>query len=194
MRTLFKLLPLTLLAMSAFAPAQNNPPAVPAPAAAEASPWSDFNRQAFGQLSAWVRKSAEKMPEESYGFKPTESVRSFGQIVGHVADSQYLFCSAVLGVTNPAPKIEASKTTKRELVPALQSAFAYCDAAYASMTDLAGAQNVKFIWGDMPKITLLNANAVHLAEHYGNIVTYLRIRGIVPPSSEPGALPPRKDQ
>ena len=190
MRTLLRTLPLLLVALSATALAQTNPPA--APAAAQASPWSDFNRQAHGQLTEWLLRSAEKMPEESYGFKPTPAVRSFGQIVGHVADAQYLFCSAVLGETNPAPKIEKNKTAKAELVVALRNAFAYCEPAYGAMTDASGIQTVKFIWGDMPKLTILNANNMHTVEHYGNIVTYLRLKGIVPPSSEPGALPQPK--
>ena len=72
-----------------------------------------------------IIRAAEKMPEENYAFKPTPEVRSFGQLIGHVADAQYLFCSAVLGKPNPAPGVEKSKTTKAELVQALKDAFAY---------------------------------------------------------------------
>jgi len=76
--------------------------------------------------------SAEKMPEENYGFKPTDSVGSYGQILGHVADAQYLLCSIALGEKNPAPQIEESKKSKADLVAALNEGFAYCDKAYDS--------------------------------------------------------------
>jgi uncharacterized damage-inducible protein DinB len=88
-------------------------------------------------------RSAEVMPEENYGFKPTNGVRTFGQIVGHVADSQYEFCSVVLGEKNPDPQVEKSRTTKADLVAALKDAFAYCDKAYEGMTDASAVQMVK---------------------------------------------------
>jgi uncharacterized damage-inducible protein DinB len=129
-------------------------------------------------------KAAEKMPEENYAFKPAPEVRSFGQIVGHVADAQYLFCSAALGEKNPAPGIEKSKTTKADLVQALNEAFAYCDKAYNGMTDAHAAEMVKFFGRDQAKLTVLAFNNAHNDEHYGNIVTYMRMKGLVPPSSE----------
>lgn len=132
-----------------------------------------------------VAKAAEKMPEENYAFKPSPDVRSFGQIVGHVADAQYLFCSAATGQTNPAPGIEKSKTTKADLVKALNDALAYCDKAYDSMTDAHAAEMVKFFGSDRAKLTVLAFNSAHNMEHYGNLVTYMRIKGLVPPSSEP---------
>jgi uncharacterized damage-inducible protein DinB len=132
-----------------------------------------------------VVRAAEKMPEENYAFKPTPEVRSFGQIIGHVADAQYLFCSAAMGETNPAPGIEKSKTTKADLVKALNDAFAYCDKAYNAMTDAHAADMVKFFGRDQAKLTVLAFNSAHNMEHYGNLVTYMRIKGLVPPSSEP---------
>ena len=69
---------------------------------AEEKPLNAFNVRAYGYLKDVLLRSAEKMPEENYNFKPTEAVRSFGQILGHVADSQYMFCSMVLGEKNPA--------------------------------------------------------------------------------------------
>jgi uncharacterized damage-inducible protein DinB len=158
-----------------------------APAAvafAQDSPVSAFNKRAYGQIKGWLLSSAEKMPPENYGFKPTDAVRSFGQVVGHVADAQYMFCSVVLGEKNPAPAIEQSKTSKAELVPALKDAFAYCDKAYDGMTDAAGVQMVKLFGGDIPKTSALSVNITHSAEHYGNLVTYMRLKNIVPPSSE----------
>ncbi len=132
-----------------------------------------------------VVRAAEKMPEENYSFKPTPEVRSFGQILGHVADAQYLFCSAAFGETNPAPGIEKSKTSKADLVKALNDAFAYCDKAYSAMTDAHAADMVKFFGRDQAKLTVLAFNSAHNMEHYGNLVTYMRIKGLVPPTSEP---------
>ena len=131
-------------------------------------------------------RSAEKVPEENYSFKPTEAVRSFGQILGHVADAQYSFCSSVLGEKNPGLKIEESKTSKADLIAALKAAFAYCDKAYDGMTDAAAVQIVKFGGADSPKLGVLNVNSLHTVEHYGNLVTYMRLKNIVPPTSEPG--------
>src|SRR5215472_3042499 len=107
------------------------------------NPLSAFNKGAYGRVKDILLRSAEKMPEENYNFKPTDSVRSFGQIVGHVADAQYLFCSLALGEKNPAPKIEQTKTSKADLIAALKDAFAYCVKAYDGMTDAAATQSVK---------------------------------------------------
>jgi uncharacterized damage-inducible protein DinB len=161
-------------------------------AAAQDSPFSAFNKRAFGQMKIWLLSSAEKMPEENYNFKPTPAVRSFGQIVGHVADSQYYFCSAALGEKNPALKIEQTKTSKADLIAALKDAFAYCDKAYDGMTDAAASQTVKLFGGDMPKPIVLTVNDMHVTEHYGNLITYLRLKNIVPPSSEQAAAPQPK--
>jgi uncharacterized damage-inducible protein DinB len=124
------------------------------------------------------------MPEENYSFKPTPEVRSFGQLIGHVADAQYAFCSTVLGEKNPAPGVEKSKTSKADLVQALKDAVAYCDKAYDGMTDAQAVQIVKFFGQDRAKVTVLSFNTIHSMEHYGNMVTYLRLKGLVPPSSE----------
>ena len=86
-------------------------------------------------LSGVVIAAAEKMPEESYLFKPTPEVRTFGQLVGHLADSQYYFCSLAAGETTPTSDAEKSKTSKAELVAALKDAVAYCAKTYAAMTD-----------------------------------------------------------
>ncbi|GIU80320.1 MAG: hypothetical protein KatS3mg005_3558 [Bryobacteraceae bacterium] len=131
-----------------------------------------------------ILRSAGKMPEENYSFRPTPEVRSFGQLLGHIADAQYLFCSAVVGKPNPAPGIEKTKTSKADLVAALKEAFADCDPAFAGLTDAQLAEKVKFFGREHTKATVLSFNTAHNNEHYGNIVTYLRMKGIVPPSSE----------
>jgi uncharacterized damage-inducible protein DinB len=135
-------------------------------------------------LSGVVIAAAEKMPEANYSFKPTPEVRSFGQLVGHLADSQYFFCSSAAGETAPASGIEKSKTSKADLVAALKGAVAYCSKTYAGMTDARGSETMKLMNTDFARLTVLSANTAHDYEHYGNMVTYMRLKGIVPPSSE----------
>src|SRR5215471_7099818 len=77
-----------------------------------ANPYSSFNKGYYARIKGILVASAEKMPEENYSFKPVDTVRSYGQLVGHVADAQYLFCSMALGEKNPAPNIEKTKTSK----------------------------------------------------------------------------------
>ena len=154
-------------------------------AQAPADPLSAGQKKIYTMTKGNLIRAAEKMPEESYSFKPTPEVRSFGEIIGHVADAQYLFSSAILGETNPSPNVEKTKKTKAELVQALKEAFAYSDKAYDGMTDVQATQMVKFFGSDSTKLSLLTFNSVHNYEHYGNLVTYMRIKGLVPPSSEP---------
>ncbi len=96
-----------------------------------------------------------------------------------------MFCSVVLGEKNPAPKVEKTKTSKADLIAALKESFAYCDRAYDGMTDATAPQMVKMMGRDMPKLGVLNVNNTHTTEHYGNLVTYLRMNNVVPPTSDP---------
>jgi uncharacterized damage-inducible protein DinB len=158
-------------------------PKAATPGSAE-NPLSTFNKIAYTRVKAILLKSAEKMPEENYNFKPVDTVRSYGQILGHVADAQYMFCSMALGEKNPDLKIEQSKTSKADLTAALNAAFAYCDKAYDTMTDASAVQTIKLFGNDAPRFGALEVNNMHDLEHYGNLVTYMRLKGIVPPSSE----------
>ena len=171
---------LGLFAVS-LAVAQNTPPA---------NPYSTFNKAAYSRMQDTIVRAAEKMPEENYNFKPVDSVRTFGQIVGHIADAQYMFCSIATGEKNPSLNIEKTKTTKADLVAALKESVAYCTKAYDSMNDETGAQLVN-LFGQMkaPRLGVLTVNLMHDDEHYGNLVTYMRIKNIVPPSSEQQAAP-----
>ena len=161
----------------------------PAAAFSQDNPLSTYNKTVYEGVKGILLRSAEKMPEENFNFKPTDAVRSYGQILGHVADAQYLFCSIVLGEKNPDLKIEKTKTSKADLIGALKDAFAYCDKAYDGMTDASATQTVKLFGGDTPKLGVLTVNNIHTIEHYGNLVTYLRLKNIVPPTSEPGFMP-----
>jgi uncharacterized damage-inducible protein DinB len=145
------------------------------------------------QTKRAIVAAAEKMKAEDYGFAPTDGVRTFGQLVGHVADAQYTFCSAASGAENPAPGIEKSKTSKDDLVAALKEGMAYCDKVYSATTDTNVAEIVKFFGGERTRLNVLSFNTTHNYEHYGNMVTYMRIKGVVPPTSEGRApAPPAK--
>src|SRR5262245_26964663 len=146
---------------------------------------SGYPKMVQKQVSAWIERVADKMPEEEYAFKPDPAVRSFGQILAHVADANYSFCSGVLGESGPSPGIEKTKTTKAELRAALHDAFAYCNRAYEALTDASANETVKAFGQERNKLGVLWFNASHNFEHYGNLVVYMRLKGIVPPSSEP---------
>ena len=155
-----------------------------AASAGAGNPLSAGNKFFYGMMKSNVLKAAEEMPESNYSFKPVDSVRSFGQLVAHVADAQYEFCAPVLGDTAEHPGIEKSATTKAEIITGLKTAFAYCDQAYDAMTDAQAPEPVKFFGRTAAKLTVLSINNAHTDEHYGNMVTYLRIKGMVPPSSK----------
>jgi uncharacterized damage-inducible protein DinB len=159
--------------------------AVALPLYAQSGPLSAGEKGFYAAVKNNVIKAAEKMPEPNYSFRPSDDVRTFGQLVGHVADAQYLFCSSVLGKDNPGLNIEKTKTSKADLIKALNDAVAYCDQAYDGMTDAHASEMVKAIGRDMAKLTALSINTGHMDEHYGNMVTYMRMKGLVPPSSEP---------
>jgi uncharacterized damage-inducible protein DinB len=153
------------------------------PAAAQ-NPISDGERFLYNMVKGNIVKTAEKVPEDLYSFKPAPEVKTMAQMLGHVADANYMFCAAVLGEKAPSPGVEKTMSTKAEIVPAVKAAFAYCDKAYEQMTDAEAVKTIKFFNREMAKATVLGFNSFHTMEHYGNLVTYMRIKGIVPPSSE----------
>ena len=152
--------------------------------AQNANPLTDDVRRAYASVRDNILRSAEKMPAENYDFRPAPRVRTFAQLLGHVAGEQYLFfCGPVKG-EQKAVDVERTKTTKAELMEALTQSFAYCDSAYNGITDAAAKEIVNSGGNRSMKLRLLWMNVVHDQSHYGNIVTYLRIKGIVPPSTE----------
>jgi uncharacterized damage-inducible protein DinB len=162
----------------------STPPPAQTPAVKVTNPISASNSKMYTMLSGVVIAAAEKMPEENYSFKPTPDVRAFGQLVGHLADSQYYFCGLAAGDNNTSSEVEKGKTSKAELVAALKEAVAYCNKTYAAMTDAKGGEFVKLMNQDFARLAVLAANTAHDYEHYGNMVTYMRLKGIVPPTSE----------
>src|SRR5271170_1977365 len=178
-----------LMAVPAALYGQDKPAAQSAP---PANPITASEKGFYGFVGGAVVAAAQKMPEENYSFKPTPEVRSFGQLVGHVADASYNFCSQAIGEANPAKDIEKTKTSKADLVAALKDGVAYCNKAFGSMTDAKGSEMVKIFNFSMARLTLFSLNAAHTDEHYGNMVTYMRLKGIVPPSSENPPAPAPK--
>jgi uncharacterized damage-inducible protein DinB len=136
-------------------------------------------------MSGYIARAAEQMSEADYAYRPVASVRTFGQLVGHVAGAQRVYCAAVLGDAPPREDaVEKSATTKAALVAALKESTAYCERAYA-ISDAQAAASVQSMGDSGTKLSFLAFNATHDAEHYGNIVTYMRMKGMVPPSSQP---------
>ena len=132
---------------------------------------------------SFVAKALEQTPESLFTFKPTPAVRSLGALFAHVADGEHLFCSLALGEPMMDGGVEKAAKSKAELIAALKASAAHCDKAYAQ-TDLAAQAAASFFGQSVNRMWLLNMNGAHDYEHYGNIVTYLRLKGIVPPSSQ----------
>ncbi|PYP77500.1 MAG: DinB family protein [Gemmatimonadetes bacterium] len=164
--------------------------AVSTPALAQSTPASANAgviaiREMWEAQSGYLLRAAEQMPDSDYAFKPVATVRTFGQLIGHVAGSQNAFCAAAVGDPERAEDaVEKSMTTKAQLVGALRASSEYCRRAYAQ-TDAAAAQAITLFGEKHTRMWALALNATHDGEHYGNVVTYFRIRGMVPPSSQP---------
>jgi uncharacterized damage-inducible protein DinB len=165
-------------------------------------PSSKALKASFDTIARYIAASAEKMPEENFAFKPTPEVMSFGELVGHVANTHFSYCARVKGEKNPNDGNDIQKKkTKAEIAKGLADSIAYCAAVYGEMTDAkmleplpapavppaaAPAGQAAPVPPPPPqlKYNRLLGNVTHDWEHYGNLVTYLRIKGLVPPSSE----------
>src|SRR5215813_15496732 len=152
--------------------------AIAASAFAQDSPLTSDVKRDYRSVRNFVIRSAEKMPDSKYGFKPSPDVRTFAQQIAHVADDQYNLCSPAKGETRKAAytHIEDTLSKKAELVAALKEAFAYCDGAYDALTDASGAETVNFGKSSRTRFEMLNWNLWHTWEHYGNVVVYLRMK------------------
>ncbi|MDP3718787.1 MAG: DinB family protein [Acidobacteriota bacterium] len=158
----------------------------PVAAFAQANPFTDAVKAQLAQIKNPVIRTAEKVPEDLYAFKPTPEVRSLGQLIAHIADGNNGICGAASGMKPTGQTgIEKSVTGKAALQKALADSFAFCEQALASMDDTKGAEMAKSFLGMQPRLMVLAFNNSHVNEHYGNLVTYMRLKGIVPPSSEP---------
>jgi len=136
-----------------------------------------------------LAEAAENMPANEYGFRPTPQVRTFGQIIGHVVDANFFFCSQVAGEKSPATADYEQITDKAALVKALNDSLVYCDRVYAATTDANFIQPVQIanVMGTGSTKTVRGAmlmyNITHNNEHYGNLAVYMRLKGHVPPST-----------
>ncbi|HEY9140251.1 MAG TPA: DinB family protein [Bryobacteraceae bacterium] len=148
------------------------------------NPLVTVSKRIYAISKSDVLRSVDKIPDDLWSFQPTKDVRTVGQLFAHIADGQYEFCGLVAEGKSVQKGIEKTMKTKAEIVPALKEAFAYCDAAYDKMTDANAADLVAFFGMKITKLGAMDFNTAHNMEHYGNLVTYMRIKGIVPPSSE----------
>lgn len=149
------------------------------------NPIVDSSKGTYAIVKDDVLRSAEKVPENLWSFQPTAEIRTWAQLIAHQADGQYEFCGAVSTVKPVVKDVEKTMKTKAEIIAALKESFAYCDAVWAKMTDSDAGAPASFFGQKMAKIAIMNFNTAHTFEHYGNMVTYMRLKGIVPASSEP---------
>jgi uncharacterized damage-inducible protein DinB len=175
---------LLLVGAAACAPPEPAPASEPAPPsrAVVESMLTPYNG-----VKGYLIKAAEQAPESLYAFRATPEVRTFGQILGHVADANYMFCGTASGEAGPSASVEQTATTKADLQKGLADSFAFCDRAFAGLNDAGGAAGATIVPIDNMKTTKLGALSfatAHAYEHYGNIVTYLRLNQLVPPSSQ----------
>ncbi len=155
--------------------------------AAAQNPISDGIRSNWNSVKKNIKESAELMPEANFSFKPTPDVRSFADLLTHVAGASYVFCGSARNEKAPFEEgsFEGKLKTKAEIVKVTNDAIAYCDQAFAALTDASAAAMVHaaFSDGQATRVSSLLGQIAHDNEHYGNIVTYYRLKGLVPPSS-----------
>ena len=165
------------------------------PASASAQTVTQTLKGLFDVTKTNIMASAEMLDEELYSYRPTEEVRSMGELFGHIANAQYAFCSAAAGESSPATEnFEQTRTSKAALIEALEMGFGYCERVYAGISDADGARSVTFFGAPNTTHGVLAFNSAHNYEHYGNLVTYMRLNGIVPPSSAQSSRRPRFDR
>jgi uncharacterized damage-inducible protein DinB len=130
-----------------------------------------------------LSKTADQVAEDLYGFKPTPEVRSLGQLLGHVANANFMFCSMALGEKSPNATDYEKAATKADIVAGIKEAFSYCDKAF-QMSDAKAAEAATVFGSKQNRLYALAFNVAHNNEHYGNLVTYMRLKGMTPPSSQ----------
>ena len=147
----------------------------------------DSIRSAMDLVKGYLTKAAAQVPDDLYTFKPTPDVRSMGELFAHVADANFMICGIASGDKPSMGEIEKTKTTKADITNALAASFDFCEKAFAGMTDGRAGEGVKFfVPGTHTRLGVLAFNVAHASEHYGNVVTYMRLKGMVPPSSARG--------
>ena len=167
-----------LAASAAFAQA----PATPAP---QKISLATGLQRGYANIKLNLTEMSTKMSDADYMFQPTKDVRTFGQLMGHAANAQFNACSVAKGEANPnLGNDNEKKAGKAEFVKALADSFAYCDGAFAALTDTSAVEFVKQGQNEVARaVPLANLNA-HSNEVYGTAVPYFRLKGLVPPSTE----------
>lgn len=156
-------------------------------------------QRSFNVFTNYLVMAAEMMPESGYAFRPTPDLRTFGQQINHATGAHYSFCNQA-GVPpdiqkQAAPSL-ASVTAKVAIVAALRESIAYCNRVLAAASEEWLSQSAAGLGGSSSGLIqgmrahAFIYNAVHSAEDYGTITTYLRMQGIVPPST--ALHPPKK--
>ena len=135
----------------------------------------------FAEVRDDVLKSANQIPEEFWSFKPTPDVRTIGQLFAHIADAQNGICALAEG-KELNKSIEKTAKSKADIVAALKDSFDYCDGVFFRMTDASAVEPVQFRQSKT-RIGAMDYNTLHTMLHYGNLITYMRLKGMVPPSS-----------
>lgn len=142
---------------------------------------ADLN-QKYNAIKTNLIKAAENMPEDGYALQPSKEERNFGAWVAHVADAQAGACSGIAGERKNIGA--ASKTSKADLIAALKQSFDICDAVFSGTTDANASEMVASFGGQTPRAAALYGTIIHSNECYGNMAVYLRLKGLVPPSTE----------
>jgi hypothetical protein len=138
----------------------------------------------YNRLKPNVIKAAEKMPEADFQFRPTPDIRTFARIVNHVTEAQQHTCAALSGTAFDAKSVPSDTADKATIVAALKASFELCDKAYGALTDANIAEAVSVGQGKRSRIGLAWGNVSHDNEQYAELSTYLRLKGIVPPTAE----------
>jgi hypothetical protein len=162
----------------------------PAPAAqgGQKVPLSEGLRRSYNGIKLNLTEAAQKFDEASYNYTPSPEIRGFGAQLAHVANSQFNACSAATGVANPhqGSNLEKTKTTRADIIQALADSFAFCDPAFANLTDQSAAELVKQGQNEVARGSVLSNLISHGNEEYGIMTVYIRMKGMVPPSTERG--------
>ena len=138
----------------------------------------------YRPVQRYLVAAAEQIPDSLYAYRPTANVRTVGQLLAHVSNFHNLGCATAMGQPNPSSEnYETSRTTKAAIIEALRTSSEVCDRAFAQRdADVLGS--VKLFGSDRSRLAVLTMVATHDWEHYGNLVTYMRMVGLVPPSSQ----------
>jgi hypothetical protein len=154
-------------------------------AASTANPMAAEVQGIYGRIKGNIIKAADKMPAEDYGYKPTPDIRTFARVVNHVTEAQAHSCGASNHVDPSAmQKVPADTADKAVILEALKTSFVECDKAYAALTDANMTEMLQAGPAKRSRLGLLWGNVSHDNEQYATLALYLRLKGLVPPSSE----------